>query len=69
VKKFMEYEVKGPRPRGRPKMTWREIMEMDCQARKLKRRMRWIMVNGGRMSDEQDGCEWVNVSSGTGSPG
>jgi len=21
------------------------------------------------MSDDQDGCEWVNVSSGTGSPG
>ena len=22
-----------------------------------------------RMSDDQDGCEWVNVSSGTGLPG
>ena len=22
-----------------------------------------------RMVDEQDGCEWMNVSSGTGSPG
>jgi len=21
------------------------------------------------MTDDQDGCEWVNVSSGTGSPG
>ena len=35
--KFMEYEVKGPRPRGRPKMTWREIIEMDCQARELNK--------------------------------
>jgi len=23
----MEYEVKGARPRGRPKKTWREIVE------------------------------------------
>jgi len=33
----MEYEVEGTRPRGRPKKTWREIVEKDCQARKLKR--------------------------------
>jgi len=26
VKKFMEYEVEGARPRGRPKKTWREIV-------------------------------------------
>jgi len=25
VKKCMEYEVEGARPRGRPKNTWREI--------------------------------------------
>ena len=35
VKKCMEYEVEGPRPRGRPKRTWREVVEKDCQARKL----------------------------------
>jgi len=35
VKKCMEYEVKGARPRGRPKITWREIVENDCQARGL----------------------------------
>jgi len=33
VKKCMEYEVKGPRP----KMTWREVVKKDCQARKLNR--------------------------------
>jgi len=27
VKKCMEYEVEGARPRGRPKKTWREIVE------------------------------------------
>jgi len=42
----MEYEVEGARPRGRPKKTWREILEKDCQARKLNRedavdRNRW----------------------------
>ena len=35
VKKCMEYEVEGPRPRGRPKRTWREVVREDCQARKL----------------------------------
>ena len=35
VKKCMEYEVEGPRPRKRPKRTWREVVETDCQARKL----------------------------------
>jgi len=34
VKKCIEYEVEGPRPRGRPKRTWREVVKKDCQARK-----------------------------------
>jgi len=47
VKKCMEYEVEGARPRGRPKKTWREIVEKDCQARKLNRKdamdhIRWM---------------------------
>jgi len=33
----MEYEVEGAKPRSRPKNTWREIVEKDCQARKLNR--------------------------------
>ena len=37
VKKCMEYKVKGPRPRGRPKRTWREVVEKDCHARKLNK--------------------------------
>jgi len=46
VKKCMEYEVGGARPRGRPKKTCREIVEKDCQASKLNRedamdRNRW----------------------------
>jgi len=31
VKKCMEYEVEGAKPRGRPKKTWREIVEKDCR--------------------------------------
>jgi len=37
VKKGMEYEVEGARPKCRPKKTWREIVEKDCRARKLNR--------------------------------
>jgi len=33
----MEYEVEGSRPRGRPKRTWRKVVQKDCQARSLNR--------------------------------
>jgi len=33
----MDYEVEGPKPRGRLKRTWREVVREDCQARKLKK--------------------------------
>ena len=67
VKKCMEYEVE----RERPKRTWREVVKEDCQARKLNTedamdRSKWKLR---RMSNDQDGCEWVSVSSGTGLPG
>jgi len=29
----MEYELEGSRPRGRPKRTWKEVVQKDCQAR------------------------------------
>jgi len=46
VKKCMEFEVEGSRPRGRPKKTWRAIVEKDCQVRGSNRedamdRNRW----------------------------
>jgi len=31
VKKCVEYEVEGARPRSKPKKTWREIVEEGCQ--------------------------------------
>jgi len=37
VKKCMYCEVEGPRPRGRPKRKWREVVEKDCQACKLNK--------------------------------
>ena len=47
-------------------------MEKDCRARGLNMedamgRSRWRKQIG--MIDDHDECEWVNVSSGTGSPG
>jgi len=43
----MKYEVDGARPRGRPKKTWREIVEKDCHAHGLNREdamdhIRWM---------------------------
>ena len=72
MKKCMEHEVEGTRPRGRPKKTWREIVEKHCRARGLNTedamdRSRWRKQIG--MIDDHDECEWVNVYSGTGSPG
>jgi len=46
VKKCMEYEVEGPRPRGRPKRSWREVVQEDCQARKMNK------------EDAIDRCKW-----------
>jgi len=33
----MEHEVEGATPRGRPKKTWTEIVEKDCQVCGLNR--------------------------------
>jgi len=37
MKKCMEYEVEGSRPTGRPKRTWKEVVQKDCHARNLNR--------------------------------
>jgi len=46
VKKCVEYEVGGSRPRGRSKSTRREVVQKDCQTRNLNmedamNRSRW----------------------------
>ena len=48
VKNCMEYEVEGPRPRGRPKRTWREVVREAVKLVNWTKRMPWIVVNGGR---------------------
>jgi len=47
VKKCMEYDVEGARPRGRPKKTWRKIVAKDCQVHEFNREdamdhIRWM---------------------------
>ena len=49
VKKCIEYEVESPRPRGRPKRTWREVVKEDWQARKLN------------TEDAMDRSKWRNL--------
>jgi len=46
VKKCMDYEVEGPRHRGRPKRTWKEVVQNDCQACKLNK------------EDDMDSVKW-----------
>jgi len=42
----MEYEVEGAKPRGRPKRTWKEIVEKGRQVN-WAGRMPWIVIDGG----------------------
>ena len=37
VKKCMECEMKGSRPRGTPKRTWKEVVQKDFQACNLNK--------------------------------
>ena len=37
VKKSMSYEVEDVRGRGRPRMTWSQVVERDMRERGLKR--------------------------------
>ena len=41
VKKCMEYDVEGPRPRGRPKGTGERL------SKRTVKHVNWIVVNGG----------------------
>ena len=50
VKKCMDFEVEGTRGRGRPKMTWCEVIEKDMRERGMKRedaedRERWRQMS------------------------
>ena len=68
LKKFMQYEEEGPRPRERLKSTWQRLWKRTAKHVNWTRRMLWIVVDEG----SDNGClmikmgEWVNFSSGTG---
>jgi len=36
VKKCIVYDVEGVGPRGRPKKTYREVVDKDCQIQQIK---------------------------------
>ena len=61
----MQYELEGPRPRGRPKRTWTEVWKNIIKHANFDKdvRSRWRKLI---KDDDQDGCEWMSVSSGTG---
>jgi len=42
----MEFKVEGSRPRGRPKRTWREVVQKDIMHVNSTGRMLWIIVDG-----------------------
>jgi len=46
VKKCMEYEVEGSRPKGRPKRTLKEVVQKIARHVIWTRRMLWIVVDG-----------------------
>ena len=54
IKKCMEHEMEGCRPRGRTNQTWLEVVRKDCQARKLSRDD--AMVHGRWRKLIKDGC-------------
>ena len=65
---------RGPKTKRKTKETWREVVKKDCQARKLNKEdamdcSKWRQLI--KMSDNQDGCEWVFllVLAYPGSPG
>jgi len=49
VKKCMEYEVEGSRPRSRPKRMWREVVQKDCQTCSLNK------------ENARDGSRWKKL--------
>jgi len=46
VKKCMDFLIEGVRPRGRPTMTWKEVVEGDMKTLKLSKEDALIVVNG-----------------------
>jgi len=59
-------------PGGGPGGTWERAGVGALLGMWIEWGMPWIMADGGcryRITDDHNGCEWVNASSRTGSPG
>jgi len=54
----MEFEVEGPRLRGRPKRTWREVVREDCQAHKMNKDIVPLIVV---MEEDDKGCPMIRM--------
>ena len=54
VKKYMEYEAVGSRPRGHPKRTWLEVVQRDCQVRALSNDNAMVRGRGSQCRDDSD---------------
>jgi len=67
MKKCMEYEAEGSRPRGRPKRTWTEVVETDCQACKLNKEDAVDCSRWRKLIKDVWWSGWVSV--GTSPPG
>ena len=58
--------MEGSRPRGRPKRTWKEVVQKDCQARNLNKedamdRGRWKKLTYSPGSSQTKGHKTVVV--------
>jgi len=58
VKQCTEYEVEGPRPRGRPKRTWREVVREDCLPRKLNTE---DVMDCSKWREDDKGCPMIRM--------
>jgi len=59
VKKCMDFVVEGLRPRGRPKRTWKEVVEGDMKSLKLRKEdalvcVKWRRLIRGTEEDSDD---------------
>ena len=48
----MRYKVESSRPKGRPKRTWTEVVQKDCQANKLNWQDAMIVVDEGKLTKD-----------------
>ena len=54
--KYTDYEVDGVQAKGRPKRTWREVVEIDCQTQQLnnKDHSEWTLANNHKDTEQVD---------------